>query len=118
MVSIGIAASVIRGCLLLPPRLLRPPADLGGRALSAYALHFVAIWLIWDSADDSSDVFALTHFVAFSAVALIGSVAWRRRIGRGPLEWAMARLSRWPVRVLSQVHRIGEFLLVCRGFAL
>ncbi|MFG1641792.1 DUF418 domain-containing protein [Amycolatopsis sp. NPDC049252] len=103
LVSIGVAASVLGGCLLLPPffeRLLRPLADLGGRALSAYALHFVAIWLIWDSDGDRSDVFALTHFVAFSAVALIASVAWRRRIGRGPLEWAMARLSRWPDRVL------------------
>jgi len=100
LVSIGIAASVIGGCLVLPPRLLRPLADLGGRALSAYVLHFVAIWLIWDSADDGPDVFALTHFVVFSVVALIASVAWRRWIGRGPLEWAMARLSRWPDRVL------------------
>jgi uncharacterized membrane protein YeiB len=97
---------VIGGCLLLEPRferLLRPLADLGGRALSAYALHFVAVRLIWDSADDGPEVFALTHFVAFSVVALIASVAWRRWIGRGPLEWAMARLSRWPDRVLLQV---------------
>lgn len=117
--SIGIAAAVIGGCLLLAPRverLLRPLADLGGRALSAYVLHFVAIRLIWDSDGDGTDVFALTHFVAFSAVALIASVAWRRRIGLGPLEWAMARFSRWPDQVLRQVHRIGALSLVCRGF--
>ncbi len=102
------------GASCTPFDLLVSMADLGGRALSAYVLHFVAIRLIWDS--DGTDVFALTHFVAFSTVALLASVAWRRWIGREPLEWAMARFSRWPDQVLRQVHRIGALSLVCRGF--
>jgi uncharacterized membrane protein YeiB len=102
LISIGGAAAVIGACQLAAPRfarLLRPLADLGGRALSAYALHFVAIWLLWDSEDDGADLFGVLHFAEFCVVALAAAVAWRRWVGRGPLEWVLGRLSDWPRRV-------------------
>ncbi|MFD6067242.1 heparan-alpha-glucosaminide N-acetyltransferase domain-containing protein [Amycolatopsis lurida] len=98
LISIGIAAAVIGGCQLLMPRferVLRPLSDLGGRVLSAYVLHFVAIALLWDESDGDS-IFSVLHFVEFSVVALTAAVLWRKFIGRGPLEWAMNKLSSWP----------------------
>ncbi|HEV7980670.1 DUF418 domain-containing protein [Amycolatopsis sp.] len=102
-ISIGIAAAVIGACQLLMPRferVLSPLADLGGRVLSAYVLHFVVISLIWP--EGGPEVFSVLHFVEFSVVALVAAVAWRRWIGRGPLEWAMHTLSKWPNYVLPQ----------------
>lgn len=98
LISIGIAAAVIGGCQLLMPRferVLRPLSDLGGRVLSAYVLHFVAIALLWDESDGDS-IFSLVHFAEFSVVALTAAVLWRKFVGRGPLEWTMNKLSSWP----------------------
>ncbi|WP_051116488.1 heparan-alpha-glucosaminide N-acetyltransferase domain-containing protein [Amycolatopsis nigrescens] len=101
LISIGLAAAVIGGCQLLAqryPRGLGPLADLGGRVLSAYVLHFVAIALLWQK-DETP--FSVLHFVEFSLVALTAAVAWRRWIGRGPLEWLLHVLSKWPNHLLT-----------------
>ncbi|RSN09658.1 hypothetical protein DMC63_32495 [Streptomyces sp. WAC 05977] len=106
LISIGIAAAVIGGCQLLMPkfeRVLRPLSDLGGRVLSAYVLHFVAIALLWDESDGDS-IFSVLHFVEFSVVALTAAVLWRKFIGRGPLEWAMNKLSSWPKYVVPRTR--------------
>jgi uncharacterized membrane protein YeiB len=105
VISIGMAAAVIGGCQLLARRFeraCRPVADLGGRVLSAYVLHFVAIALLWE---EGQDVFSLWHFLEFSTVALVAATAWRRWIGRGPLEWVLHVLSRWPDKVLPPLRR-------------
>ncbi|WP_246257300.1 heparan-alpha-glucosaminide N-acetyltransferase domain-containing protein [Amycolatopsis anabasis] len=98
---IGVAAAVIGGCQLLMrrcARFLRPLADLGSVILSAYVFHFIAIWLLWNADDESA--FSLLHFLEFSAVAIVAAVAWKRWIGRGPLEWLLHVLSKWPNRVI------------------
>ncbi|GAA4549300.1 DUF418 domain-containing protein [Amycolatopsis samaneae] len=103
LISIGIAAAVIGLCQLVMPamgRVLRPLADLGGRVLSAYVLHFVVIWLIWDEPENGQDLFGVRHFAEFCVVALVAAVAWRKWIGRGPLEWLLNKLSSWPNYVI------------------
>lgn len=100
VISIGAAAAVIGGCQLLMPRferVLRPLRDLGGRVLSAYVLHLFVISLLWTKGQDE---FSLLHFVEFSVVAVVAAVAWRRWIGRGPLEWVLHTACRWPGHVL------------------
>ncbi|SDZ38870.1 Protein of unknown function [Amycolatopsis xylanica] len=97
VISIGIAAAVIGGCQLVAARFtraVRPLADLGGRVLSAYVLHFVAISLLWHEGEEG--VYSMAHFLEFSAVAILAAMAWRKWIGRGPLEWALHHLSNWP----------------------
>ncbi|MFD9963758.1 DUF418 domain-containing protein [Amycolatopsis sp. NPDC059020] len=110
LISIGIAAAVIGLCQLVMPwlgRVLWPLADLGGRVLSAYVLHFVVIWLIWDEPESGQDLFGVWHFVEFCVVAVVAAVAWRKWIGRGPLEWLLNKLSSWPKYVVP-VGRVPE----------
>ncbi|RZQ62875.1 DUF418 domain-containing protein [Amycolatopsis suaedae] len=99
---IGVAAAVIGGCQLLAARFpvaVRPLADLGGVILTAYAAHFVAIWLLFG--DEETSPFSLAHFLWFGGVALVAAMLWKRWIGRGPLEWLLHVVSRLPERLLS-----------------
>jgi uncharacterized membrane protein YeiB len=104
---IGLCAAVVGGGQLAVRRfnrLLRPVEDLGAVILSAYALHFVAIYLIWNP--DDQGIFSSWHFLWFSLAALAAAVFWKRFIGRGPLEWALHLLSTWPDRVLPDHTKI------------
>lgn len=79
VISIGIAVEMIGACQLVAARFtraVRPLADLGGRVLSAYVLHFVAIALLWHEGEEG--VYSLAHFLEFSAVAILGAMAWRK----------------------------------------
>ncbi|MGC7099012.1 DUF418 domain-containing protein [Amycolatopsis lurida] len=98
---IGISAAAIGGCMLLARRhgrLLRPIADLGSIALTAYAGHFVAIWWFFRE----KDAFSLTHWLWFGGVAVVFAVAWKKWIGRGPLEWVLHQASRWPGKLIPK----------------
>lgn len=95
---VGVAAAVIGGCQLIAarfPRAVRPLADLGSVILSAYMLHFVAIWLIWGPVPS----FGIVNVLWFSIVAIVGAVAWKRWIGRGPFEWLLHVVSKWPMSI-------------------
>ncbi|MCU1682104.1 MAG: hypothetical protein JWQ81_2843 [Amycolatopsis sp.] len=95
IISIGLSAGIIGGCQLIAAhweKLVRPVADIGSMVLSAYAVHLFAIHVLWPNGGQ----FNGWHFVAFCAVGMAAAVAWRRWIGRGPLEWALHTLSRWP----------------------
>ncbi|OZM75153.1 hypothetical protein CFN78_03035 [Amycolatopsis antarctica] len=101
---IGVAAAVIGGCQLLAarlPRATRPLADLGSVILSAYVLHFVAIWIIWR--DDPS--FGVGNFLWFAVAALVAAVLWKRWASRGPFEGFLHVVSTWPTRALLGSRR-------------
>ncbi|GAA1969968.1 DUF418 domain-containing protein [Amycolatopsis minnesotensis] len=96
---LGVAAAVIGGCQLAGARfgkLLRPFSDLGSVILSAYVFHFIAIYLLWGTLDQNVDPFSLGRFFSFSAVALVGAMAWKKWVGKGPLEWLLHTATRWP----------------------
>jgi uncharacterized membrane protein len=100
ILSIGMCAGIIGGCQLVSmhwERLVRPIADIGSMVLSAYAVHLIAIHFLFPNGGQ----FNIWHLVEFSAVGMAGAVAWRRWIGRGPLEWALHFLARWPDHVVS-----------------
>ncbi|WP_142000497.1 DUF418 domain-containing protein [Amycolatopsis cihanbeyliensis] len=89
---IGVALAVIGGCLLLAERLggwLRPLRDVGSLALTAYAGHFLVIWLLWRD----QSVFSLRSLAGFTGGALLFAVLWRTWFRRGPLEWLLHRAS-------------------------
>ncbi|WP_433505839.1 heparan-alpha-glucosaminide N-acetyltransferase domain-containing protein [Pseudonocardia halophobica] len=85
--TIGSALAVL-GVMLLLGRLanplvravLRPLAAVGALTLTVYTLHVVFL----NSPLDTFD--ALPGYLVQVAVAALGAVAWRRAVGRGPLE--------------------------------
>ncbi|MYT73032.1 MULTISPECIES: DUF418 domain-containing protein [unclassified Streptomyces] len=92
----GVALVVLAGCLFVVdrmPRLTRaaaPVAAVGTMALTVYALHIVALWLLTDvwyvPAADSDSMAALPMLLAFIAGAMLLAVLWTARFRRGPLE--------------------------------
>ncbi|WP_353943735.1 DUF418 domain-containing protein [Streptomyces sp. HUAS MG91] len=103
----GVALVVLAGCLAVVdrmPRLTRalaPVAAVGTMALTVYALHIVALWLLTDvwsvPAADSDTMAALPMLLAFIAGALLLAVLWTARFRRGPLE-QLLRLAALPAR--------------------
>lgn len=85
--TIGSALAVL-GLMLLLGRLanplvqavLRPLAAVGALTLTVYTLHVVFL----NSPLDTFD--ALPGYLVQIAVAALGALAWRRAVGRGPLE--------------------------------
>ncbi|GAA2900561.1 heparan-alpha-glucosaminide N-acetyltransferase domain-containing protein [Pseudonocardia halophobica] len=85
--TIGSALAVL-GVMLLLGRLanplvqavLRPLAAVGALTLTVYTLHVVFL----NSPLDTFD--ALPGYLVQVAVAALGALAWRRAVGRGPLE--------------------------------
>ncbi len=94
--STGVALAVLGLCLALAdgaPWLVRPVASVGALALSVYAAHLVAIALI-----DPGFPAGTGLWLRFCAVALVAATLWRTLVGRGPLEWVLARSSRAAAR--------------------
>ncbi|MER5947642.1 DUF418 domain-containing protein [Streptomyces sp. NPDC001904] len=97
--STGVALVVLAVCLAVAdrmPRLTRaaaPVAAVGSMALTVYALHVVALWLLTDvlyvPAADSDTLAALPMLLAFIAGALLLAVLWSARFRRGPLEYLL-----------------------------
>jgi uncharacterized membrane protein len=92
----GAALAVLGTCLLLlhtgpaVRALLLPLAAAGSMTLTLYCLHVVAVSQ-WDGAR------APLFYAVQVAVALVTCLLWRTLVGRGPLEAALAALTR-PVR--------------------
>lgn len=91
----GVALLVLAAALVAAdrwPRTLSPLAATGALALTAYTAHLVAIavvgpWIVWDT--------SLGWWLWFVGVIVLGCWAWRRRLGRGPLERALHAASTW-----------------------
>ncbi|MGY1763653.1 heparan-alpha-glucosaminide N-acetyltransferase domain-containing protein [Geodermatophilus sp. SYSU D00779] len=89
LASAGLATAVIAVCLVVAeafPRLTHPVASVGAMALTAYSLQIVAFRVF---PPDGS--FGGRVWLASTAGVVVFAVAWRRLIGRGPLE----RLLTW-----------------------
>ncbi|MEU6844181.1 DUF418 domain-containing protein [Streptomyces sp. NPDC046716] len=105
--STGVALLVLACCLTVVdrmPRLTRvlaPVAAVGTMALTVYALHIVALWLLTDvwsvPAADSDTMAALPMLLAFIAGAMLLAVLWTARFRRGPLE-SLVHLAEFPAR--------------------
>ena len=89
LANIGVVLVVLAGCLWLAgrfPRLVWPVAATGALALTAYCVHLVVIAALGRGVVfDPSNV----RVVAFVAVTLVLTSAWRATLGRGPLERAL-----------------------------
>lgn len=87
----GVALIVLGGCLLLirgggVHGVVKPLADLGATALSAYSLQIVAI-AVFRSNEDHDGAAAWLELVVLSGLILLLATAWRQRLSRrGPLE--------------------------------
>jgi uncharacterized membrane protein YeiB len=101
----GFALAVIALCLLACRTPLRWPAiplrAVGAMPLTAYSAQLVA-WAIvagavLESTDDLRGFRALEPFWPMTAAIVIGCTAWALLIGRGPLEAAIAAITRWVV---------------------
>jgi uncharacterized membrane protein YeiB len=87
--NIGVVLAVVAGCLWLAgrfPRLMSPLAATGALALTAYCVHLIVI-----AAIGVRVVFEPSNLrvLAFVAVTMLLTTAWRAALGRGPLERAM-----------------------------
>ncbi|MGY1723768.1 heparan-alpha-glucosaminide N-acetyltransferase domain-containing protein [Blastococcus sp. SYSU DS0533] len=94
--STGFAVLVVVGCLVVAERVPRPSAPVaavGAMALTVYAAHLVAIRVLMEIAPGRVEGAAL--WLWFAGAALAGAWAWRRTVGRGPLEalvtWTSSR---------------------------
>ncbi|MCF6745675.1 DUF1624 domain-containing protein [Blastococcus sp. KM273128] len=94
--STGVALLVVAGCLVAAerlPRLTSPVAAVGALALTVYATHLVAIRVLVEIMPGRVEGGVL--WLCFAVAALAGAWAWRRAIGRGPLEslvtWTSSR---------------------------
>jgi uncharacterized membrane protein len=90
LATTGIALLVLGLALLLASRtrwLLAPLAALGAMPLTLYTWHVVVV-----ATTDGAD--PLTSYVVQVAVGTAFALAWRGRVGRGPLEAALAAASR------------------------
>lgn len=92
----GVALLVIAVCLTVAdrmPRLTRiatPVSAVGMLALTAYALHIVALWVFTDvwyvAAVEDETMSGLPVLLGFIAAAMLLATVWTRRFRRGPLE--------------------------------
>lgn len=92
--STGVALLVVAGCLGAAerlPRLTAPVAAVGALALTVYATHLVAIRVLMDLMPGRVQGGVL--WLWFAVAALAGAWAWRRTVGRGPLEQLVTRTS-------------------------
>ena len=90
VLSIAVAAIVLHLCLLIGrtvPKLVYPSAALGAMSLSIYILHVLTAYY-WQS-------YVSLHNTgwacAFIALFLVLATFWRCLIGKGPVEWAVAK---------------------------
>lgn len=99
----GFAIAVLAACLLLcrlrPAVLVTLPVRaMGAMPLTAYTLQLL-IWAVVSFAvfGTSADLFgfvSLEPFWPLTIGMMIGCTVWALLVGRGPLEWALARLGR------------------------
>ena len=97
----GTAFAVIAMCIMLSPRFVhlrlhRALVATGQLSLTLYVAHIVlgmSILDIFGRLENQSLEFAVTSAVVFFALAVAYSDKWRQHFGRGPLEWAMRRLT-------------------------
>ena len=84
------AVAMVGLCLLLArlTPVLRPLAPLGRLALSAYLLHLLAGYYLWDWLDREVPSLATQMLVVAALAAVLGAMAalWTRRFRRGPVE--------------------------------
>lgn len=100
----GFALAVIGGCVLLCSTRLRhvlwPVRIVGAMPLTAYVTHIV-VWEFWILGEDNVDsgVEAMGGFLALDpfwplVLCVTGTcMLWAMFIGKGPLEWALGRVS-------------------------
>lgn len=101
----GLALAVIAGCLLLCRtwvfRLSLPLRATGAMPLSAYTAQLVVWWLVallvLGYPGDLAGFRALDPFWPLTLGVIAGCTAWALLVGRGPLEWAIDRLTRFAV---------------------
>ena len=72
------------------PRVVEPLAATGALALTAYCVHIAVIavmgsGVVWDGSN--------LRLLGFVVVTLVVTTAWRRLVGRGPLEQLLHRVS-------------------------
>ena len=90
VLSIAVAAIVLHLCLLIGravPKLAYPFAALGAMSLSIYILHVLTAYY-WQS---HVSLHNTGWACAFIALFLVLASLWRRLIGKGPAEWAVAK---------------------------
>jgi uncharacterized membrane protein len=106
----GFAVAVIGLCLLVCRTVLRwvviPLRAVGAMPLSAYTAQIV-VWAAVAIAmlaepGDLGRFRALDPFWPFTLWTIVACTAWTLLIGRGPLEWAVDRLTRLIARASSQ----------------
>ena len=97
----GTAFAVIAMCIMLSQRFVhlrlhRTLVATGQLSLTLYVAHVVlgmSILDIFGRLEHQSLEFAVTSAVVFFALAVAYSDKWRQHFDRGPLEWAMRRLT-------------------------
>ena len=97
----GTAFAVIAMCIMLSQRFVhlrlhRALVATGQLSLTLYVAHVVlgmSILDIFGRLENQSLEFAVTSAVVFFALAVAYSDKWRKHFDRGPLEWAMRRLT-------------------------
>ena len=90
VLSIAVAAVVLQLCLLAgraASKLVYPFAALGAMSLSIYILHVLTAYY-WQS---HIALHNTAWACAFIALFLVIATLWRRLIGKGPAEWAVAK---------------------------
>lgn len=102
----GFAIAAIGASLLVCRTPLRWPAiplrAVGAMPLTAYTAQFAVWWAATAGADSPLAGFhALDPFAPFALATLAGCTAWTLLVGRGPLEWALDRVSRAAARARS-----------------
>lgn len=103
--SLGVALTVFAVLLFTVDRLrplVFPIAAVGSIPLTAYSAHIIAVWLLGDTARDSSGNTLLAIFVA---ITIATATIWVLAFGRGPLERLMAWISH---RATNQVTSVSE----------
>lgn len=102
----GFALAVIALCLLVCRTpvswLLLPLRAVGSMPLTAYTAQILA-WAVWailalGVTRDLDGFRALDPFWPLTIGILLGCTAWALTLGRGPIEAAITRLSRWVAR--------------------
>ena len=91
VLSIAVAAVVLHLCLLAgraASKLVYPFAALGAMSLSIYILHVLTAYY-WQS---HIALHNTAWACAFIALFLVIATLWRRLIGKGPAEWAVAKV--------------------------
>ncbi|MBQ6644092.1 MAG: DUF418 domain-containing protein [Saccharopolyspora sp.] len=99
----GVAMAVL-GLCLFAERLrgaLTPLASVGALALTAYAGHLLALkaFGVKQLQEVMSSGYTYVPWLVLVAVTLVFCTAWRKLLGRGPLEWVLHQASIAPARM-------------------